>query len=195
MTTSVEILRDSTGAAAGPELVAGVTNMPTARFDQLAERLLAEPPHPSATPPQTEVWPLVAARASTFATGGGANYSDAPGAAGLNLNAAMNPRYAGSGRFSDGVLRALLYCQGLVVEDPVVLAAELYLTTSHEARPVARRARDERRRHFVGRDRPAGRCGDRPDLLHTQPVGTRPAWSKATDTRPISRRTTRPWPR
>jgi hypothetical protein len=140
LTTSVEILRDSTGTAAGPELVAGVTDMPTARFDQLAERLLAEPPHPSATPPQTEVWPLVTARASTFATGGGANYSDAPGAAGLNLNAAMNPRHAGSGRFSDGVLRALLYCHGLVIEDPVVMAAEMYLTTSQEARPVARLA-------------------------------------------------------
>jgi hypothetical protein len=136
--TSIEVLRDSTGAAAGPELVAAVTEMPAHRFGRLVERLLAHPPRPSVTPAQTEVWPLVTARASTFATGGGVQYSDAPSPAGVNLNAALNPRYAGSGRFSDGVLRALLYCHGLVIEDPVVMAAEMFTTAAPEARPVAR---------------------------------------------------------
>jgi hypothetical protein len=140
VTTSVDILRESTGETAGPELVVAVAEMPAARLDQLAERLLTEPPRPSVTPPQTEVWPLVTARASTFDTGGGAQYTDAPGPAGLNLNAALNPRYTGTGRFSDGVLRALLYCHGLVIEDPVVMAAELYTTSATGARPVARLA-------------------------------------------------------
>lgn len=91
MSTSIEILRYSAATAASPELDLGITDMPTAQFDQLAERLLAEPPHPSVTPPQTEVGPLITARASTFATGGSTAYSDAPGPAGLNLNAALNP--------------------------------------------------------------------------------------------------------
>jgi hypothetical protein len=65
---------------------------------------------------------VVTIRASPFASGG--VYRDAAGPAGLNLNAALNPRFAGTGHFSDGVLRALLYCHGLVIEDsPVGLAA------------------------------------------------------------------------
>jgi len=138
--TSLDLLREATGADAGPELVTALTDMPLDRLDEVVELLLDSPPVPAVVPGQTEVWPLVTARASTFASGGGSNYTNAAGPTGLNLNAALNPRYAGSGRFSAGVLRALLYCHGLLIEDPLVMAAEMYQGTGGEVRQIARLA-------------------------------------------------------
>lgn len=89
-------------------------------------------------PARAQVWPLVTLRASTFASGG--VYRDAAGPAGLNLNAALNPRFSGTGQFSDGVLRALLYSHGLVIEDPIATAAEMARGVSRELREVARLA-------------------------------------------------------
>lgn len=112
------------------------------RFEQLgelAEIIVGESTSPVlSAPSQTQVWPVVTIQASTFASGG--VYRDSAGPAGLNLNAALNPRLAGTGHFSNGVLRALLYCHGLVVEDPIAAAAEMYLDTRGELRAVARLA-------------------------------------------------------
>ncbi|MET7668217.1 hypothetical protein [Micromonospora luteifusca] len=111
-------MRSATGTDAGPELAAAVAGMPFDRLDELAETVVAEAVHPTlAVSAQTQVWPVVTIRASAFASGGA--YRDAAGPAGLNLNAALNPRFAGTGHFSNGVLRALLYCHGLVIEAPI----------------------------------------------------------------------------
>ncbi|HEX5403170.1 MAG TPA: hypothetical protein VFX16_12790 [Pseudonocardiaceae bacterium] len=113
--------------------------MPFERLGDLAEMIIAESASPAlSAPSRTQVWPVVTIRASTFASGG--VYRDSAGPAGLNLNAALNPRLAGTGHFSNGVLRALLYCHGLVVEDPIAAAAEMYLGTRGELRAVARLA-------------------------------------------------------
>lgn len=136
---SLDAMRSATGTDAGPELAAAVAGMPFDRLDELAETVVAEAVHPTlAAPAQTQVWPVVTIRASTFASGG--VYRDAAGPAGLNLNAALNPRFAGTGHFCNGVLRALLYCHGLVIEDPIAAAAEMYLGTRSELRAVARLA-------------------------------------------------------
>jgi hypothetical protein len=136
---TLDALRAATGADAGPELAVAVGGMPFDRLDELAETIVAESVHSTLTAPaRTQVWPVVTIRASTFASGG--VYRDAAGPAGLNLNAALNPRFAGTGHFSGGVLRALLYCHGLVIEDPVTAAAEMYLGTRRELRAVARLA-------------------------------------------------------
>ncbi len=69
----------------------------------------------------------------------GAVLSDAPGPAGLNLMAAMDPRDVGRNTFSDSVVRALLYSHGLVLEDPLVMAAELHVGSKPELRSLSRR--------------------------------------------------------
>lgn len=113
--------------------------MPFEQLGELAEIIVGESASPAlSAPSQTQVWLVVTIRASTFASGG--VYRDSAGPAGLNLNAALNPRLAGTGHFSNGVLRALLYCHGLVVEDPIAAAAEMYLDTRGELRAVARLA-------------------------------------------------------
>jgi hypothetical protein len=53
--------------------------------------------------------------------------------------AAMDPREVGANTFSDGVMRALLYSHGLVVEDPVCLAADLHATSPAHTRALSRR--------------------------------------------------------
>jgi hypothetical protein len=114
---TLDALRAATGADAGPELAVAVVGMPFDRLDELAETIVAESAHPTLTAPaRTQVWPVVTIRASTFASGGVCT-GIRPDRPGLNLNAALNPRFAGTGHFSDGVLRALLYCHGLVIED------------------------------------------------------------------------------
>jgi hypothetical protein len=129
---SLDAMRSAVGTGAGPELAAAVAGMPLDRLDGLAETIVAEAVDPTlSAPAQTQVWPVVTIRASTFASGG--VYRQAAGPAGLNLNAALNPRFAGTGHFSSGVLRALLYCHGLVIEDPIAAAAEMYLGTRSES--------------------------------------------------------------
>ena len=128
------MLRARTGEAGGPELVGAVERLPLTAFDELAEELLSQPSEPLKIAPPNEVWPLVNARASTISRGFD-TFADAPGPAGLNLSAAMDPRRVGDNMFSDGVVRALLYSHGLVIEDPLVMAADL-----HEGNPVDLRA-------------------------------------------------------
>lgn len=125
----------------GPELIDAATRLPAQRIDDLCAAILAEQLRPSSSPPTTELWPLVNARTSTF-TAGGSNrfYARASSAGGLNLVAAMDPNYAGTGKFPNGMLRTLLYCHGLVIEDPLAMAADMYIDASPETRPLARRA-------------------------------------------------------
>lgn len=138
--TSVSLAASEVGESPGPEMIVAIQAMDDTKLVDLAERILVAHREPLAAPPPNEVWPLVNARTSTFTTGGGNRfYARASGAAGLNLVAAMDPGFAGSGRFSTGILRALLYCHGLAIEDPAALGSELYLRTSQDTRPLARR--------------------------------------------------------
>jgi hypothetical protein len=136
---ALNLLREHVGVDAGPDLVVAVSEMPLGQLGELAELILTGPAGSSPKPPSvTEVWPVTTLRGSTFASGG--VYRDAAGPAGLNLNASLNPRFAGTGKFSAGVLRALLYCHGLVIEDPIIVAADMYTGTKAELRAVARLA-------------------------------------------------------
>jgi hypothetical protein len=136
---SLDILRDVTGEIEPTEALVRLMSEP-AQVDELAERLVADPPAASTGMDQFELWPVLNARMSTFATGGGSSWFTATGGpAGINLMAAIDPRDSGSGRFPNAVLRALLYCHGLVLEDPLALAADLASGTAGETRQVARR--------------------------------------------------------
>jgi hypothetical protein len=98
---------------------------------------LAAPPEPVRTVRANEVWPLVNARASLLSRGA-QGFVDGSGPAGWSVMAAMSPRELGRSTFSNSVIRALLYSHGLVIEDPFVLAAELYSTSPAYTRSVAR---------------------------------------------------------
>ena len=135
--SSLDVVRTQTGVVEGPDIVEALRRLPVARVDAIADELLAKPPLPRADVPPNEIWPLVNARASTLSRGAQAHV-DAPGPAGLNLMAAMNPRELGKATFSTSVLRALLYGHGLLIEDPLVMAAELHLTSPAETRSMSR---------------------------------------------------------
>lgn len=119
----------------GPDLVVAVEAAAPARLRELAASVVAAPPVPAAAPAD-ELRPVITARLGTFAAGRGA--IEAPAALGVDVFAAADPRRRGSGRFADSVLRSLLYCHGLVLEDPLVLASDMYLSTSEELEPAAR---------------------------------------------------------
>lgn len=138
MDHSLSHAREMTGCAGSVELVMATTALDDQAMGRLAERLVNDPPMPTIHPPRDELWPIVTARSSLFVTNEGRDFRNAPGAAGLNLTAAFDPRQVGTGRFSGSVLRALLYAHGLVIEDPLVMAADMYLSTSNELRHVAR---------------------------------------------------------
>lgn len=136
---SLDVLRDATGEAEPAEALVKLMGDP-AVVDELIERLLAQPPTASTVRSEFELRPVLNARMSTFATGGGSTWFTATsGPAGINLMAAIDPRDSGSGRFPNAVLRALLYCHGLVLEDPLALASDLASGTAAETREVARR--------------------------------------------------------
>jgi hypothetical protein len=136
---SLDLLRERCGVDAGPDLVIAFQRLSIAQLDDVVDDLLARRWTPRASRSRNEVWPLVNARTSTFTTGGSNQwYTGTAGPAGLNLVAATDPRLTGTGRFPAGVLRALLYSHGLVIEDPILLSAELYAGTSGETRTLAR---------------------------------------------------------
>jgi len=135
---SLDLLRETTGEW---DAVDAVHALNDASVDELVERLLVHPPGASRPPETHEVWPVLNARMSTFATGGGGTwFTTTSGPAGINLMAALDPRDSGSGRFPNGVLRALLYCHGLVLEDPLAIAADLVVGTEASLRHVARQS-------------------------------------------------------
>lgn len=137
--SSLDIVRELTGSEATPELVVALEAAPAPTIDALAQAIVDNVGRSvRVAPPLTEIWPVVSLRASTF--GAGELFRTAGGPAGLNLNAALGPRFAGTGKFSNGILRSLLYCHGLVIEDPLAAAAEMYVGVPADQRPLARLA-------------------------------------------------------
>lgn len=136
-TSSLEVLRLHIGGARGPDAVQAVAGLDLDEIDVLAEALVSSLPRPDGDVPAYEVWPLVNARASLMSAGG-RSFADSPASAGLNLMAAMNPRDVGKNTFSTSVVRALLYSHGLVLEDPLVMAAELHVTGAKPTRKLSR---------------------------------------------------------
>lgn len=136
-TSSLQVLRAHIGGARGPDAVEAVAGLHLADVDVLAEALLGSLPRPADDVPAYEAWPLVNARASLMSAGG-RSFVDSSASAGLNLMAAMNPRDVGKYTFSTSMLRALLYSHGLVIEDPLVMAAELHVTGAQSTRQLSR---------------------------------------------------------
>lgn len=142
MVTSFDTVRDTLGESAGPELVLAVESLPLDRVDALAGAILDVPmTERLPTRPVTEVWPLIPLRASVFFDH--LNHESSAGGyspSGVHLWAATDPRLGGTGMFSAGVIRALLYSHGLVIEDPLRHAAEMHLGQDRELREVSRQA-------------------------------------------------------
>lgn len=115
---------------------------PSKQIDSLAEAI-ADCPRAISLPekPVTEIWPLVPVRTSLFFVH--LNHESPVtgyGAAGIRLSAATDVRLQGSGVVSDGIVRALPYCHGLLIEDPLGHAAEMHLGSAREVRDVSRLA-------------------------------------------------------
>lgn len=134
---ALRVAASELGADFGPDLVSALGSLTVEQMANLCEAVLDADLRPAYTPPQHELWPLVNARTSTFEAGGSNRFhARSAGPAGLNLVAATDAHFAGTGRFPNGILRALLYCHGLVIEDPLALAAEMFLDASADRRRV-----------------------------------------------------------
>lgn len=135
--TTLDLLREHVGEQDGPAVIDALRHASRSSIDALADRLLSAPAMPRREVADNEVWPLVNARSSLLSRGA-QGFVDGVGPAGLNVMGAMDPRQMGSNTFSNSVIRALLYSHGLVVEDPVLLAAEMHTTTRDELRDLSR---------------------------------------------------------
>lgn len=138
--SSFDAAREVIGEPAGPALVTAVEDLSLEQVDALAEAIL-DLPRSAALPqrPVTELWPLIPLRASLFfdhLNGESPVSGYAP--AGVRLTDATNPRLGGTGAFSSGVIRALLYSHGLVIEDPLSHAAEMHLSQERDVRRASR---------------------------------------------------------
>lgn len=140
MQSSFHGVQVALGESAGPDLVLSVDALTLDQVDALAETILATP-RSSLMPehPVTEIWPLIPLRSSLFFDHLN-NESPASGYApsGIRLSAATDPRVSGTGEFSTGIVRALLYSHGLTIEDPLSHAAEMHLSQRKELREVTR---------------------------------------------------------
>lgn len=134
----MDVLREHGGCEGGPDLVRAVGSLSLPEVDALAEALVSTPPIPAGDAPEHEVWPLVNARASLMSAGG-QSLRQVGAPAGLDVLAAMSPREIGRSTFSTGVVRALLYSHGIVVEDPLTMSAELHLSAPEQTRHLSRR--------------------------------------------------------
>ncbi|MDQ2661853.1 MAG: hypothetical protein M3Y52_08265 [Actinomycetota bacterium] len=140
MTGALDVLRENLGHGAGPELIHAIDTIPQRRLDELAEEIAAlEPTQKLPVRPVTEVWPLVPMRSSLFFDRLGDEVAAGFASTGIRLSAATDPRLAGTGVFSGGVLSALLYSHGLAIEDPLRHAAGMHLSQTDELRPITRR--------------------------------------------------------
>jgi hypothetical protein len=133
---AIEILRDETGEAVGPDLIQAIQSLPVERLETIAERALNDDTFIDTTPKTTDVWPVITLRSSVFMYGG--LYADSQNPAGVNLMDAWNPRKQGTGLWSDAIMRTLLYSHGMTIEDPLCATLELFLNAPTDARrPLA----------------------------------------------------------
>lgn len=142
MGNSYDIVREVLGELAGPDLVTAINGLPLSGVDALAEAIL-DAPRTESLPvrPVTQIWPLIALRSSVFFDRLNHDSSSVDYAsAGIRLSAATDLRSIGTGIFSDGIIRALLYCHGLAIEDPLCFAAELHLSRHADVRKISRLA-------------------------------------------------------
>ncbi|MEZ0579276.1 hypothetical protein [Nocardioides sp. MH1] len=135
----------------GPDLIRAVTALPLGELGLLVEeivglsfvglRQLSGPGAPvdgqAESRPSNQLRPLVNARAALLSRGAN-SMTGGGGPLGVNIMSAMTPRDVGANTFSSGVLRALLYCHGLVLEDPLAMASELYHLTPNATKEYAR---------------------------------------------------------
>ena len=103
----------------GPDLIVAVQALTDDAMGDLAHNVLHLAGLPKISDDPDAIRPLVNSRLGTFhARGTKTEYAVAPTLGGLNLLTATDPRYAASSAFATGAFRTLLYCHGLVVEDP-----------------------------------------------------------------------------
>ena len=126
------------GAVPGPDLVHAATRCSLDDLAAICEEVNSST-HAEVDGPSSagELWPLLNARSSTFATGAG-TFAKAGGPAGVNLFAALDANQDIAAGFQTGVLRALLYCHGLVLEDPLGLAVDMLVNAPVDMRETAR---------------------------------------------------------
>jgi hypothetical protein len=103
-------------------------------LETYAESLLQAKLCPRQEYDRLEVWPLVNSRMSAYRSG--ELWVESPSLGGISPLNAVDPRYSGRAMFSRGVARILLYCHGLILEDPLALASFIYL--SHISEPSRR---------------------------------------------------------
>jgi hypothetical protein len=126
----------------GPDLIVAVQALTDDAMGDLAHNVLHLAGLPKISEDPDAIRPLVNSRLGTFhARGTKTEYAVAPTLGGLNLLTATDPRYAASSAFATGAFRTLLYCHGLVVEDPVALACHMLASAPVGSRALAR--------HFV----------------------------------------------
>jgi AcrR family transcriptional regulator len=132
----------------GPDLVRAVTALSLGEVGRLVEEIVGLPaagvpgvPWPAGghtgARPSNELWPLVNGRAALLSRGANSMTSGS-GPAGVNIMSAMSPRDVGANTFSSGVVRALLYSHGLVLEDPLAMASELHHLTPKATKEYSR---------------------------------------------------------
>lgn len=132
MRWSLSRLEEMLGTA-GPELVVATQHASDEAIQECAEQILSDDLCPQHICNQLEVWPLFNSRLSGFRTGD--QWAESPSLGGLSPLSAADPRFAGRTLFSRSVARVLLYCHGLVLEDPLAVACAIYRdqTGQHEA--------------------------------------------------------------
>jgi hypothetical protein len=81
--SSLDLLRETVGADAGPDVLDALRRAPDTTIDAAAEHLLATPPRPMRAVAANEIWPLVNASASLLSRGA-QGFVDGVGPAGLS---------------------------------------------------------------------------------------------------------------
>lgn len=147
MRWSLNTLEEVLGTS-GPDLVVAVANASQRQARECAESVLAMDLCPPQTCDRLQVWPIVNTRMSSFQTpasglksavGSSPLWTNVPSLGGLNPMVAADPRHSESSLFSRGVARALLYCHGLVLEDPLAVACAIYTSCAADDEELARR--------------------------------------------------------
>lgn len=147
MSNALDRARELTGEPAGPGLVEAIRKLPLDRLTNLAEEWVgaADASAPLVSPkPVTEVWPLIHWEGSVlfdFLNGHLIPHASAGSgvlSGGIDLAVAATDDLRGTGAFSDGVVRALLYSHGLVMADPICHAADILLSVPSDLRELPR---------------------------------------------------------
>lgn len=118
----------------GPELLLALSTISAMEMAKMAEDVISKPLAPHFVPKETEVWPIITQRSHMIRKSN--SIVSINSSVEINLWDALVSQENSKHCLSDPVVQTLLYSHGLIMEDPLAISLDFFLSTTPEDQKI-----------------------------------------------------------